>query len=196
MAPGHLAALLVSRPDGGRREVQRAYTLVAAYPERGEVEIDVLMHQPPGPATLWFGQAQVGATISTTFLGSRFRMPQPEPAGYLLVGDACSTPAINNILAAARPETPIELYLEHSQPEQLHIPLATHPRLSLQRVARSSDGSLAAAIPRRERQGWYAWAAGEMASMKLLHKELRTSHGFGKDAMHVQSYWAEGTKTH
>lgn len=183
-------------PDIGpkRREVQRAYTLVAAYPEQGEFEIDVLMHEPAGPATVWFQAAQAAATLPCTFLGSRFRMPQPEPAGFLLIGDACSTPAINNLIAAAQSETPLELYLEYSSQDDTAIPLAAHPQLRLQRVERRAATSLVDAIESRARAGWYAWGAGEAETMKLLHKALKETHGFAKEAMHVQSYWVENSK--
>ncbi|MCW5873843.1 MAG: siderophore-interacting protein [Anaerolineales bacterium] len=182
-------------PAGKRRELQRAYTLVAAYPEQGEFEIDVLLHEPPGPATLWFSQAQPGDTIASTFLGSRFRMPQPEPAGFLLIGDACSTPAINNLIVAAQPQTALEVYLESSSPHDAAIPIEAHPQLRLHRIARSSAGSLVAALESRDRSGWYAWGAGEAGTMKLLHKALKDTHGFAKEAIHVQSYWAENHKS-
>lgn len=183
-------------PDthGKRKEVQRAYTLVAAYPAQGEFEIDVLLHQPPGPATLWFESAQPGDQLTGTFLGSRFRMPRPEPAGFLLIGDACSTPAINNLIAAAQPSTPLEVYLESNDAHDEAIPLASHPQLTLQRVTRRGPESLLAAIPQRPRAGWFAWAAGEAGTLKLLHHALRSEHGFDKERMHVQSYWSETTK--
>lgn len=182
-------------PAGGPREHQRAYTLVAAYPQEGEFEVDVLMHQPPGPATLWFSQAQPGDKLTSTFLGSRFRMPQPEPAGFLLLGDACSTPAINNIIAAASTQTKLEVYLESNGAQDETIPVVAHAQLNLQRVPRRGQGSLLAAIERRQRTGWFAWAAGEAGTMKLLHKALKDTHGFAKEAMQVQSYWAENHKS-
>lgn len=177
-------------PAGGTREYQRAYTLVAAYPQEGEFEIDVLMHQPPGPATLWFTQAQPGDKLTSTFLGSRFRIPQPEPAGFLLVGDACSTPAINNIIAAVGAQTTLEVYLEYSSPQDAAIPVQTHPQLRLHRVERTAPGALVSAIQPRPWAGWYAWGAGEASTMKLLYTALKSEHGFGKEAMHVQSYWS------
>lgn len=178
-------------PAGSRREFQRAYTILSADPAREEFDVDVLMHQPPGPATLWFAQAQAGDTIVSTFYGSRFRMPQPEPAGFLLIGDACATPAINSIINAVSAQTPVELILEHNHQEDTQIPLETHPQLRLQRILRSSTAALAEAIERRDRSGWYAWGAGESASMKLVHRALKDTHGFAKEAMHIQSYWLE-----
>ncbi|MCW5878849.1 MAG: siderophore-interacting protein [Anaerolineales bacterium] len=178
-------------PAGSRREFQRAYTIAYADPPSGEFDIDVLMHQPPGPATLWFAQARPGDMIVSTFYGSRFRMPQPEPAGFLLVGDACATPAINSIISAISAHTSIELILEHANEEDLLIPLAAHPKLQLQRIPRTNATSLVEAIQPRHRSGWYAWGAGEAASMKLLHKALKDRHGFTKDTMHIQSYWLE-----
>ena len=35
-----------------------------------------------------------------TLLGSSFELPEPAPAGYVLVGDTASLPAINSLLEA------------------------------------------------------------------------------------------------
>jgi ATP-binding cassette subfamily B protein IrtA len=179
-------------PAGGPREFQRAYTIVAAYPSQAEMEIDVVLHEPHGPASLWAVRAQPGDALMVMSYGSRFRMPQPEPAGFLLIGDPSSTPAINSIIAAASPACELELYLEQTRADDALIPLQPHPNLRLQRVERGDGAALAAAIPKRERRNWFAWAAGEATSIRAVRNALKEVHGFAAEAVHVQSYWVKG----
>ncbi len=93
-------------PDGAKSH-QRGYTLVNPDPEAGTVDIDFAMHD--GLATRWAKLAEPGDTLEVTVLGSNFTMPEPAPAGYVIVGDAASLPAINSLLEAigdvARPRS-------------------------------------------------------------------------------------------
>src|ERR1700712_4597526 len=104
-------------PQGSKEEFQRAYTITEADAPRGHFAIDVVLHEPAGPASTWARTVAPGATISVTTLGSAgFRAPgdgpEEPPAGYLLIGDSASTPAINGIIGAVGPDIPIEVYLE------------------------------------------------------------------------------------
>ena len=88
---------LVPRRAGAKSH-QRGYTLVNADPAAGTVDIDFAMHD--GLATRWASQATAGDTLEVTVLGSNFTLPEPAPAGYVIVGDAASLPAINSLLDA------------------------------------------------------------------------------------------------
>ncbi|WP_131822517.1 siderophore-interacting protein, partial [Mycobacteroides chelonae] len=50
-------------PEGGATEHQRAYTIVSTDAQAGEFAIDVVIHEPAGPACRWAGAAQPGMTI-------------------------------------------------------------------------------------------------------------------------------------
>src|SRR5699024_3800644 len=58
--------------------------------------------QNPGetpPACAWAAVAEPGARIQAMVLGTaKFAVPEDAPAGYLLIGDAASIPAINSII--------------------------------------------------------------------------------------------------
>ncbi|MCT6647215.1 siderophore-interacting protein, partial [Enterococcus faecalis] len=77
---------------------QRGYTLVNPDPVAGTTDIDFALHD--GLATRWAQDAKPGDTLEVTLLGSSFELPVPAPAGYVLVGDTASLPAINSLLAA------------------------------------------------------------------------------------------------
>lgn len=184
-------------PDGSDTEFQRAYTIAEGDAETGRFAVDMVLHEPAGPATRWARTVEPGATIAAISLmgSSRFEVPTDldgQPAGYLLMGDSASIPGINGIIGAVPADVPIELYLEQHDDDDLLIPLREHPRLRVHWVPRRDAGSLAAAIESRDWSDWYAWATPEAATLKALRVRLRDEFGFPKSEIHAQAYWTAG----
>lgn len=180
-------------PNGSDTEHQRAYTITEADQDAGTFAVDVVLHEPAGPASAWALRAEPGTTVQVTSLGStRFDLPDDLPAGYLLVGDSASLPAINAILGQVPAEVPLEVYLEEHDPDDLLIPIVEHPRANVTWVPRQGEGSLSAAIAARDWSNWYAWAAPELGSLKNLRMRLRDEFGFPKSEIHAQAYWYFG----
>lgn len=181
-------------PDGSNTEFQRAYTISEADPAAGRFAVDVLLHDPAGPASTWARTVEPGATIAVMSLmgSSRFDIPDEQPAGYLLIGDAASIPGINGIIGTVPDDIPIELYLEQHDDNDTLIPLAQHPRLRVHWAARRDEQSLAAAFECRDWSNWYAWATPEATTLKHVRKRLRDEFGFPKSEIHAQAYWSAG----
>ncbi|MGB3285807.1 ABC transporter ATP-binding protein/permease [Mycolicibacter algericus] len=183
-------------PDGSDTEFQRAYTIAEGDAATGRFAIDMVLHEPAGPASRWARTVEPGATIAAVSLmgSSRFEAPEADaqPAGYLLMGDSASIPGINGIIGTVAPEIPIELYLEQHHDDDLLIPLREHPRLRVHWVPRRDASSLAAAIEARDWSDWYAWATPEAATLKALRTRLRNEFGFPKSEVHAQAYWTAG----
>ena len=72
----------------GEKLHQRGYTLVNPDPANDTVDVEFALHD--GVASRWAEQAQPGDTIEATVLGSNFALPEPRPAGYVIVGDTAS----------------------------------------------------------------------------------------------------------
>jgi ATP-binding cassette subfamily B protein IrtA len=180
-------------PDGGDSEFQRIYTIVWAEPEDGRFAVDMVLHEPSGPASHWAARAEPGMTLPVVSLGSKgFEVGEELPAGYLLIGDSASIPAINTILAVLPADVDVEVYLERHTPDDELIPLHDHPRRRLQWVDRTDDLTLAAAIEDRDWSNWSAWAGPEAGSLKHLRKRMRDGFGFPKTDLHAQAYWTQG----
>lgn len=183
-------------PDGSDTEFQRAYTIAEGDAETGRFAVDMVLHEPAGPATRWARTVEPGASIAAMSLmgSSRFEVPDADaqPAGYLLMGDSASIPGINGIIGTVAPDVPIELYLEQHEDDDLLIPLREHPRLRVHWVPRRDASSLAAAIEARDWSDWYAWATPEAATLKALRTRLRDEFGFPKSEIHAQAYWTAG----
>ncbi|WP_394619000.1 siderophore-interacting protein [Lentzea sp. JNUCC 0626] len=180
-------------PADGVSEHQRAYTISSADEATGQFSIDMVLHEPAGPASAWAATVRPGQRIMATSMGStKFEVPPEPPAGYLLVGDSASLPAINAILGTVPPDVPVEVYLEQHHDADRAIPLTGHPRARIHSVPRLGPASLAAAIEARDWSDWYAWAGPEAGSLKHLRTRLRDEFGFPKSEQYTQAYWYFG----
>jgi ATP-binding cassette subfamily B protein IrtA len=181
-------------PDGSDTEFQRAYTISEADAPAGRFAVDVVLHEPAGPASTWARTVEPGATIAVMSLmgSSRFDPPQEQPAGYLLIGDSASIPGMNGIIGTVPDDVPIEMYLEQHDDNDTAIPIAQHPRLRVHWVGRRDERSLADAIETRDWTNWYAWATPEATALKHVRKRLKETFGFPKSEVHAQAYWSAG----
>lgn len=181
-------------PAGSNTEFQRAYTISEADVPAGRFAVDVVLHDPAGPASTWARTVKPGATIAVMCLmgSSRFDPPDEQPAGYLLIGDSASIPGMNGIVGTIPGDVPIEMYLEQHHDDDTLIPIARHPRLRVHWITRRDEKSLAAAIESRDWSNWYAWATPEASALKNVRKRLRDAFGFPKSEVHAQAYWSAG----
>ena len=84
-------------------------------------DIEFALHD--GVASHWARAAQPGDTIEATVLGSRFAIPEPRPAGYVIVGDSASLPAINSLLNSIG-DAPARVFLEAGHDDDKDLPVA------------------------------------------------------------------------
>ncbi|MGO2861884.1 MAG: ABC transporter ATP-binding protein/permease [Brevibacterium sp.] len=180
-------------PEDPETEHQRGYTITEADPGSGTFAVDFVLHEPAGPASAWAESARPGMRVEVASMGSSvFTVPEELPAGYLLIGDSASIPAINGILSALPADVPVEAYLEEHEETDRLIPLADHPRLNLHWVPRRGDSSLAAALESGDWSDWHVWTAPESGSLKQLRTRLKDEFGFPKSVITARAYWYSG----
>lgn len=181
-------------PEDAAEEHLRAYTLLNVDAAAGTFVVDVVLHEPAGPASRWVVKAAVGDRITANVLTMNFALPSADemPDGYLLVGDSASLPAIREIVGVLPAGLPVEIYLEQHDALDRDIPLQTdRPFTTVHWVERENPGSLAAAIESRDWANWRVWTAPETASLKFIRERLK-EFGFPRSEIFAQGYWVYG----
>jgi len=180
-------------PDGLDTEHQRGYTFSEADVEAGTFAVDFVLHEPAGPASTWAQHAAPGDRVCVTSFGSKpFEVADELPAGYLLIGDSASIPAITTIVHALPRDITVEVYLEQHDDADLLIPFPEHPLMRVHWVPRRGATSLAAALETRDWSNWNAWVGTEQGTLKHVRARLRDDFGFPKSEVHQQAYWSAG----
>ncbi|MEP7453621.1 ATP-binding cassette domain-containing protein [Phyllobacterium sp. SB3] len=180
-------------PDGSGKVHQRGYTLIDPDPKTGEVTLDFVMHHPAGPAASWAAAAKPGDTITASYISyTKFEVPEPDPEGYLLIGDPSAIPAINSILEILPDEAEIVVVIQAVSPGDETIPVTDHPGAHVNWLAPGNPEALAAAIPVRDWSNWHAWLAGESGMVKHIRLTLNQQHGFPLVDIQHRAYWMRG----
>lgn len=180
--------------DSNGKEHQRGYTLVDPDPGADTFAIEFALHD--GPAARWASAAAPGDTIGATFMGSKFELPEPAPAGWLIAGDPASLPAINSLLdalsASANPDAPATIWFEYTHDDDQDLTIRVRAQDTVRWIRRERDGGALvdairdAAKPTPDHWGWVAL---DTKSTRAVAGVLR--NGFGLDKKHVkaQAYW-------
>ena len=175
-------------PDGAKSH-QRGYTLVNPDPGSGTVDVDFAMHD--GLATRWASGAQAGDVLEVTVLGSNFALPDPAPAGYVIVGDAASLPAINSLLSAIR-DTPARVFLEASHDDDRELPVVP-TSADVRWVDRSDGGQGLVEAVRTEAfdaATHFGWVACDNRTTRAVARVLREDYGIPRASVKAQPYWS------
>jgi NADPH-dependent ferric siderophore reductase len=182
-------------PTGSHGVSLRSYTARRQDADRGEVEIDFVLHGD-GPAAAWGGAAVPGATVAVASggpLGDR-------PARWLLLaGDETALPAITRILAAAPPSTRGVALVEVADAAE-EQPLAAPEGVEVRWLHRDGtppgEGTLladaVAALDRPDGEDLFAWVAAESAAVRTVRADLRARWGLGRAQHHAIGYWRRG----
>jgi NADPH-dependent ferric siderophore reductase len=172
-------------PDGAKSH-QRGYTLVNVDQEVGTLDIDFAMHD--GLATRWARAAEPGDTLEVTVLGSNFTVPEPTPAGYVIVGDSASLPAINSLLDAVG-NTPATVLLESSHDDDRELPVATGDVTWVDR--KNAGEALVEAVKSSafDAADHFGWVACDNRTTRAVARVLREDYKIPRKSIKAQAYW-------
>ena len=167
---------------------QRGYTLVNPDPGAGTVDIEFALHD--GVAANWAKNAKRGDTVEATVLGSNFGLPEPQPAGYIIVGDTASLPAINSLLDAIG-DTPAWVFLEAGHEDDKELPVGGRAA-DVEWVDRKNKGeALIQAISSSvfDASDHFGWVACDNRTTRAVAKVLREDYSIPRKSIKAQAYW-------
>jgi NADPH-dependent ferric siderophore reductase len=172
----------------GDKVQQRGYTLVDPDVEADSFDIEFALH--PGPASDWAQTANVGDVIDASVMGSKFEIPVPAPAEYLLFGDTASLPAINSLLEVTG-DVPVRVWIEAQHDSDRDLPLRATPHTDVQWLLRGDKGEALrqAAAELTCTPDAFAWVACEFHTTRDIVKSLKSTHKIPKSSIKSQAYW-------
>jgi NADPH-dependent ferric siderophore reductase len=181
-------------PPGTQPQEWRNYTVRRHRREQGEIDVDVVLHESPGPASTWAAQAPLGAGVG--YAGPRVDFAPRDDADWLLLcGDESALPAIAAILETPPPADGVVAVIEVPD-ATAEVPLAVPPGGQLHWVYR--DGAPAATtahladalreLPLPDGTG-QAWGAAESRIARDLRAVLRDERGMPRSHAHARGYW-------
>jgi NADPH-dependent ferric siderophore reductase len=173
-------------PNGDKLH-QRGYTLVDPDRSGNTVSVEFALHD--GVASNWARAAQPGDTIEATVLGSRFAIPDPSPAGYVIVGDSASLPAINSLLNAIG-DAPAWVFLEAAHDDDKSLPVARADDVTW--VDRRDGGQVLLEAVRAaafDAGDHFGWVACDSRTTRSVAKVLREDFGIPRNSLKAQAYW-------
>ncbi|BDZ47637.1 siderophore-interacting protein [Naasia aerilata] len=187
VGPEDHVKLVFPSPAGER--ITRDYTPARHSRDRGELDIDFVVHGDSGPATRFARSAAPGdALVVAGPRGSRLA-PQGV-AKFVLLADESSLPALARWIEAVRFEAEVFAFVQSDSDDVLDYPLPTGDRVAVTRIGRSAEDALVA-LGGPDLDTAYVWAAGEATALIPVRRRLREL-GLGKDRAKVDGYWREG----
>jgi NADPH-dependent ferric siderophore reductase len=181
-------------PDGAPEQEWRNYTVRRHDREAGEIEVDVVLHEPRGPACTGALQTPVGARVG--YAGPRVDYsPRADAEWLLLCGDETALPAIAAILESPPPETELIAVVEvadRAEEQELDLPPGAHlewvhrngaPAATTPHLA---DALRAVHLPGGTGQ---AWGAAESRVARDLRTVLRDERGMPRTHASAKGYW-------
>jgi NADPH-dependent ferric siderophore reductase len=168
---------------------QRGYTLVDPDPDPGADTVDIEFALHDGVASRWAQVAQPGDTIEATVLGSNFTLPEPRPAGYVIVGDTASLPAINSLLDGIE-DAPARVFLEAGHDDDRKLPVARGADVVWIDRDEASE-SLVAAVSSSafDATDHFGWVACDNRTTRTVAKILREDYRIPRKSIKAQAYW-------
>ncbi len=185
-------------PKGEDRPVMRIYTIRDIDVERGEIEIDFVLHEGDDtPGSTWAQQACPGDIVGVLGPGGG-ELPQAD--WYLFAGDETALPAISRILAELPAECRATVLLEVADASE-EQPLRSAAALDIRWLHRNGaapgttslieDAVRSVAIPSNEASR-FIWAGCEQKSCRRLKRLLRKEWKIPTSEHQVVAYWRAG----
>jgi len=173
---------------GGAKQEWRNYTVRRHRPRDYEIDVDVVLHEPKGPACTWAARTPLGAQVG--YAGPRVDFaPRPGAEWLLLAGDETALPAIAAILETPRPIPTVAVVEVHDAREELDVPGVKWVHRDGAPAATTThlaDALRKLPLPNGAGQ---AWGAAESRIARDLRAVLRDERGMPRSHATARGYW-------
>lgn len=179
------------------RPVLRNYTVRAARPELGEIDVDLVLHGDDdggasgGPGSRWAARARVGDEVGVIIQGTTFA-PPATAEHVLVVGDETALPAVAGIVEALAQERSTTATVLLQVPTRADVQdLPTAPGIDVSWRTPDDPGSLLEDVTgtRLPARCLYAWVAGECSVVTSVRRHLVRERGVPKQDVCFCGYW-------
>jgi NADPH-dependent ferric siderophore reductase len=190
---------------GATRTLGRAYTVRHYHAERGELDIDFVVHDETpaaqhGPAARWLERAAPGDEVE--FAGpKRGFVADPSAPWTLLIGDETALPAIFAILESLPEPAQVQAYIAIGD-ARARLPLdgtfAAHPRSRnihwVESDAAHAGAMMVGALTAQPMPAGtpQVFLAGESSLLKQVRALLEGAWAVPREAIDAKGYWTAG----
>ncbi|QYF95649.1 siderophore-interacting protein [Massilia sp. PAMC28688] len=183
-------------PPANVRPIARTYTVSAYDSARGELSVDFVLHEEPGPASSWALRARTGDAIGIAGPGGPRRF-DPHASHFLLFGDPSALPVIAAVLASLPVTATGNAFVEVPDAGEIRI-LHCPPHIRLHWLVRGKvrPGASTRLLDAARKLGWPAGAisvtlAGESHQVIALREHLLHERGLDPVALYAVPYWKD-----
>jgi NADPH-dependent ferric siderophore reductase len=175
------------------RPTMRSYTVRRFDPEAGELDIDFVLHETPGPAAAWAAAAAPGDQLILVGPSPAYE-PDPSASQHVLIGDESALPAIEVILSELDAGARVLVFCEVADAGEQE-PLTSAARLDLRWVHRGGCGYGERLVGEVRAAGADidadadVWVAAERGSVAALRSYLLGERGLPRERVRPTTYW-------
>ncbi|NNC99663.1 MAG: siderophore-interacting protein [Gammaproteobacteria bacterium] len=174
----------------------RTYTIRNTRIEQLEIDVDFVLHEDGGPASLWAERVEIGATLEIGGPGPK-KLVDPRADWFLFAGDMTAIPAICVNLEQLPENAQGHVLLEI--PSELDIQSIVKPSgVALEWIVNPHPGQNSALLVNAVKAiPWRAglpgiWTACEFKAMKQLRRYYMKDRGIDRKKFYISSYWKHG----
>lgn len=180
-------------PADDQRPVQRVYTIRRIDSAAGEMDIDFVLHDTPGVASVWAAGARHGDVIGVMGPGGR---EISGAAHVILAGDETAIPAMARILTRLPAQTTGHVFIEAEDPRDIqaldqpdHVTVLWLFRRGLEpgRNDLLADAVMAAPWPAHD--DVFCWLGAEEAVARRVRRFWREEKGLSRSQCLAVGYW-------
>ena len=187
-------------PANKPRPDSRAYTPRRWDPVKGELDIDVALHDH-GPGAVWAATVRPGDTAVISGRAGGAYFPDLDVDWYVIGGDETALPAIATVVEALPSSMLALVFIEvHDEEEEqaLESPAAMHVQWLHRRAGAMpgrmlADAVCGAALPQGHGR---IWVSCEATVMREIRRHFLEERGLPRSMLRTQGYWKAGTINH